>query len=453
MADQDYGPILSSLLVGPCALEFTKIKTTCHSWSDLPANELVQRHKISSCGSTASSTSVSSPAASGTAATSPPAFQSKPSTANAYSPSSPNSSSHPHRNLTLNMSLVVSSPQHVKRSLSTCGMVGSGGGGTGSSASCSSGNGSNVFHFGFDSSSRSVPSQAREYVESLHQNQWDNLLYGKNNVHVLPKDSHDSVPGYLSLHQSAVGVASCCLKWTPNRLMNGMTIEDKSASWQQAVNIDLSNIQFIHCHQDGDNCTVVLVSIDGTQHQPLQFPPGGHLLQFLSCIESSLLPHGMLDPPLWSEKSRKLEESSNEPENGGPPVEDKPDPEPKSSMAKRFLPSLSRKKKEASPKATELPEPKPGAPISALEPIDTVFKIVYQGGYHPDSMTHQSSNGSGLKPDSLSGGNQIRSNVSPVAKSRTADWFANLFSPSKSRHGSSSTETSRYDRLLLWLWN
>ena len=53
------------------------------------------------------------------------------------------------------------------------------------------------------------------------------------------------------------------------------------------------------------------MSVDGTQHQPLQFPAGGHLLQFLSCIESSLLPHGMLDPPLWSEKSRKLEDALN----------------------------------------------------------------------------------------------------------------------------------------------
>ena len=56
--------------------------------------------------------------------------------------------------------------------------------------------------------------------------------------------------------------------------------------------------------------------MDGTQHQPLQFPAGGHLLQFLSCIESSLLPHGMLDPPLWSEKSRKLEDALNNKKDG-----------------------------------------------------------------------------------------------------------------------------------------
>lgn len=41
VADPDYGSILSSLLVGPCALEFTRAKTTDHYWSDPPADELV----------------------------------------------------------------------------------------------------------------------------------------------------------------------------------------------------------------------------------------------------------------------------------------------------------------------------------------------------------------------------------------------------------------------------
>ena len=151
--------------------------------------------------------------------------------------------SSPHRNLTLNINAVMASPQHVlvRRSLSShIGPSGSG------SASASALN--NPFGFGFDDGIRSVPSQAREYVESLHQNQWDNLLYGKNNVHVLPKEGNDPVPGYLSLHQAAIGGFGC-IKWSPNRLMNGSTIEDKSASWQQALNIDLNCIQFIHCHQ------------------------------------------------------------------------------------------------------------------------------------------------------------------------------------------------------------
>ncbi len=35
-------------IAGPCALEFTKLKTKDHYWTDPPADELVQRHRISS---------------------------------------------------------------------------------------------------------------------------------------------------------------------------------------------------------------------------------------------------------------------------------------------------------------------------------------------------------------------------------------------------------------------
>lgn len=49
---------------------------------------------------------------------------------------------------------------------------------------------------------------------------------------------------------------------------------------------------------------MVLVSQDGIQRPPLRFPRGGHLLQFLSCLENGLLPHGQLDPPLWSQRGK-----------------------------------------------------------------------------------------------------------------------------------------------------
>jgi hypothetical protein len=49
------------------------------------------------------------------------------------------------------------------------------------------------------------------------------------------------------LHFSSSSLVS--LKWTPNQLMNGCTVEDKSASWQQAVSVDMKNIIFMHCHQ------------------------------------------------------------------------------------------------------------------------------------------------------------------------------------------------------------
>jgi hypothetical protein len=35
-------------LVGPCALDYSKMKTSDHFWTDPPADELVQRHRIHS---------------------------------------------------------------------------------------------------------------------------------------------------------------------------------------------------------------------------------------------------------------------------------------------------------------------------------------------------------------------------------------------------------------------
>jgi hypothetical protein len=39
---------LSYTTVGPCALDYSKTKTQDHFWTDPPADELVQRHRISS---------------------------------------------------------------------------------------------------------------------------------------------------------------------------------------------------------------------------------------------------------------------------------------------------------------------------------------------------------------------------------------------------------------------
>jgi len=46
---------------------------------------------------------------------------------------------------------------------------------------------------------------------------------------------------------------------------------------------------------------LVLVGQDGVQRPPLHFPRGGHLLAFLSCVETGLMPLGHLEPPLWYE--------------------------------------------------------------------------------------------------------------------------------------------------------
>ncbi|KAH8368879.1 hypothetical protein KR200_006432, partial [Drosophila serrata] len=233
VADPDYGSILSSLLVGPCALEFTRAKTADHYWSDPCADELVQRHRISSGNRTPPTT---------------------------------------HRPII-----------NFKRSLHT------------SSEDTSSGS--------FKASSPA--SVAKDYVESLHQNSRTTLLYGKNNVLVLPKDVSEPMPGYLSLHQS---VQSLTIKWTPNQLMNGYNDADggdKSFYWGYALNINVDEIVYVHCHQNrgGDTGgTIILVGQDGVQRPPIHFPEGGHLQAFLSCLETGLLPHGQLDPPLWSQR-------------------------------------------------------------------------------------------------------------------------------------------------------
>lgn len=120
--------------VGPCALEYTKLKTSDHFWTDPSANELVQRHRIHG------------------------AHRSQDATAG--------------RRPALGVSVEAGSDQEV------CGMF--------------------VTHRGLfrpqirkrqSSGSMSedrFAASAREYVESLHQNSRTHLLYGKNNVLVQP---------------------------------------------------------------------------------------------------------------------------------------------------------------------------------------------------------------------------------------------------------------------------
>ncbi|XP_066835400.1 small G protein signaling modulator 1 isoform X10 [Anser cygnoides] len=220
------GPILASLLVGPCALEYTKMKTADHFWTDPSADELVQRHRIHS--------------------------------------------SHCRQDSPTKRPALCIQKRHSSGSMD-------------------------------DRPSLS----ARDYVESLHQNSRATLLYGKNNVLVQPRDDMEAILGYLSLHQTADIMA---LKWTPNQLMNGSVGDldyEKSVYWDYAMTIRLEEIVYLHCHQQVDSGgTVVLVSQDGIQRPPLRFPKGGHLLQFLSCLENGLLPHGQLDPPLWSQRGK-----------------------------------------------------------------------------------------------------------------------------------------------------
>lgn len=120
------------------------------------------------------------------------------------------------------------------------------------------------------------------------------------------KDVLEPMPGYLSLHQMT---NSLTVKWTPNQLMNGYNesdLIDKSSNyWGYALNINVDEIVYVHCHQTSGSDsggTIVFVGQDGVQRPPIHFPEGGHMASFLSCLETGLLPHGQLDPPLWSQR-------------------------------------------------------------------------------------------------------------------------------------------------------
>ncbi|XP_032778431.1 small G protein signaling modulator 2 isoform X2 [Daphnia magna] len=242
VADPEYGSLLGHLLAGPCALEFTKMKVKDHYWTDPPADELVQRHRISSCVS-----------------------------AGATSPA--------NRRPGLNYRKIL--PGGGSSDVESIGSVGS--------RSCS------------------ANSTAKNYVESLHQNNKMILLYGKNNVLVLASEMVEPIPGYLSLHHT---IETLTLKWTPNQLMNCGTSDfdgiDKSIFWNYALHINLYDIVYVHCHQKGSGLggSMVLVGQDGVQYPAIHFPAGGHMLAFLTCLETGLYPQGRLDPPLWTQTDK-----------------------------------------------------------------------------------------------------------------------------------------------------
>ncbi|XP_050677563.1 small G protein signaling modulator 1-like [Leptidea sinapis] len=61
-------------------------------------------------------------------------------------------------------------------------------------------------------------------------------------------------------------------------------------------------VVYVHVHRSQASDALILVGQDGVQRPPVHFPKGGHLLSFLSNLETGLLPHGQLDPPLWSQR-------------------------------------------------------------------------------------------------------------------------------------------------------
>lgn len=115
---------------------------------------------------------------------------------------------------------------------------------------------------------------AKDYVESLHQNTRSTLIFGRNNVLVLPpkSDQTEPIPGYLGLHQEPTCLS---IKWTPNYLMKVRNEEDIGIFWEDALQVVLDEIVYVHCHQDVETGeTVILVGKDGVQRPPMHFPKG-----------------------------------------------------------------------------------------------------------------------------------------------------------------------------------
>ena len=75
-----------------------------------------------------------------------------------------------------------------------------------------------------------------------------------------------------------------------------------SKYWEYALNINMDEIVYVHCHQkkgDRTGGTVVLVGPDGVQRPPIPFPEGDHMGCFLDCVRAGLSPQCQLDPPMW----------------------------------------------------------------------------------------------------------------------------------------------------------
>lgn len=292
LADPVDGPIFSSLLIGPCALEYTQMKSCEHIWNDPNADELVQRHRMHSSANSFTNAYGIIYNQTGT--------HSSNSTANVFNNKYKLglNSSFARRKASISTALDdisnLSNDKFFPAQTNTSNYF----------ASKDSNQTSPQLN---NQTNSSINYSAKEYVESLHQNSKSQIIYGKNHVMVIQREK--DIAGYLSLHLTSNGLV---LKWTPNQIMNGCNSFDdasvaknKTGYWDYALNIDFNTIVYLHCHQQASSAaTIVLVAQDGVQYPPIIFPKGSHLLQFLTCLETGLAPNGQLDPALWNDDGK-----------------------------------------------------------------------------------------------------------------------------------------------------
>ena len=357
-ADAVDGAILCSLLVGPCALEFTRIKLYENTWQDPHADELLLRHRMHSglspirshsdqtqnetttplktikstnqnksfkekkCGENNSSIKIRLGQSASVLAKRKASISALDDISNVSSNSKAGSTAatSPLRFKSSTLKAVLSEEeiQTTNQFESTPVIAGAKPSGQ---KLCMLDNNSNQSYYKVQMNGSSGKS-AKEYVESLHQNSKSQLIYGKNNVVVKQKDIE--LVGYLSMHVLS-SIDGLVLKWTPNQMMNNdeslRSVSGKlvrqSTFWEYAVHVDLNTIVYLHCHRDKnevvEQAELVLVGQDGVQHSPLYFPTINSFVQFLICFETSLLPTGKLEPPIVSFES--FVEAKNDSQN------------------------------------------------------------------------------------------------------------------------------------------
>ncbi|KAL1454076.1 hypothetical protein WDU94_010363 [Cyamophila willieti] len=226
VADPDCGSILSSLLVGPCALEYSRSKTSDHYWTDPPADELLQRHRIS---------------------TTPP------------------SNRRPHMNQ-YGRSLNAKSSEEIRQQPSVAS--------------------AKDYVESLHQNSRATLLYGKNNV-LVCPNSRATLLYGKNNVLVRPEDVPDPMAGYLSLHQTSYECSALLLqKDVPDPMAGYLSLHQTSYECSALLlqkDVPDPMAGYLSLHQTSYECSALLLQKD------VPDPMAGYLSLHQTSYECSAL--------------------------------------------------------------------------------------------------------------------------------------------------------------------
>ncbi|KER29530.1 hypothetical protein T265_03835 [Opisthorchis viverrini] len=345
LSDPCDGRLLADLLRGPCAIDYSRTRTTDHLFTDPPVSELIQRHGIH--GSLMSrGLSYVAPSCQ-THAVQPNDFRalSTPELCARVSPALENEEDFRedliyHEKEFVDSANVSSVPKqwnsrnHSRRSSSTSISQMTDRSPT-NSVLVDLERQSSVFYASAAATPRHLVLAAKEHVESMHQSVRSTLVYGKNNVLLQTRDSIFPMRGYVSIHDYGKDLG-IFLNWTPNgaissdghatqfgnarrtsHQLNGdisplapSSQQNKSNRWCRdlywtyALRVKLTDLAYVHCHDSQENSSVVFVTKEGLQLSPLTFQHTSYLDTFLHCLEQAMGKYGFsLEPPLESDKT------------------------------------------------------------------------------------------------------------------------------------------------------